>query len=433
MQLNLSEKWAGKYFETICFVCILCTIIQSCAEEVKSKKPVVDSFTPSMGVPGYNLVISCANFSQTSNGFQVSFNGGPSVPAIHTYFPNSITGVSVEIPEGTTTGKFTVKGDLETAVSETNFFAFETTVSTIAGAEPGQVDGPLATSRFSHPGGIARSSDGTLYVTDNGDNLIRKISVTGEVTTLAGSTPGFADGPGGQAKFNGITGIVVDHNRNVIVSDGGNNRIRMVATDGTVTTLAGSVAGYEDANWAAALFNAPQDLDVDRFGNIYVADMGNRKVRLMGSDGQVRTLAPNAHFGDLTAILLNRFSTIYLGEKSSTGSGKILALNGGASVTEINTNGTLGPVNDIVEDPVTGRIFFATGYPHNRLMMLIPRDNMITTLAGNPEDSAAPGFDDGPGAKARFDEPQGVVVDPEGNLIVSDRGNSRIRKVTIKF
>lgn len=123
-----------------------------------------------------------------------------------------------------------------------------------------------------------------------GDNKPTPLSnVT--VTTLAGSDAGYADGAGGNAKFYTPTGVAVDASGNVYVADLGNHKIRKVTPDGNVSTLAGSTAGYLDGQGTSAKFNKPADVAVDANGNIYVADYSNNKIRKITSDGTVSTLA----------------------------------------------------------------------------------------------------------------------------------------------
>ncbi|WP_175983295.1 SBBP repeat-containing protein [Caballeronia zhejiangensis] len=155
-------------------------------------------------------------------------------------------------------------------------------ITTIAGSlASGSADGTGAAAQFNHPTGIAVDTDGTLYVADAGNCEIRKIAAGNVVTTLAGSTScGFADGTGSAAKFGSPFKIALDTNGDLYVTDGANNSIRKVTRDGVVTTVAGSrVAGATDGLGASASFNNPTGIAIDSFGNIYVADTTNNKIR----------------------------------------------------------------------------------------------------------------------------------------------------------
>jgi len=158
------------------------------------------------------------------------------------------------------------------------------TVSTIAGSSIGTNDGIGTAATFNKPTGITIDSAGNLYVVDQGSSRIRKIANDGSwtVTTLAGTSAGYADGPGATAKFSGPLGIAVDAAGNVFVTDPTNNRIRKVASDAahTVTTVAGlATAGYVEGSVTIAKFDYPWGILVDANGNVYVADGNNNRIR----------------------------------------------------------------------------------------------------------------------------------------------------------
>ncbi len=157
----------------------------------------------------------------------------------------------------------------------------------------GFADGKGSAARFADPYGLARDAAGNFYVSDAGDNnLIRKIAPDGSVGTLAGGTEGFADGVGPAAAFNTPSGLVLDAAGNLYVADTGNNAIRKIDRQGKVTTIAGDgVAGMRDGPAAQARFNGPLGLDVDRAGNIYVADTYNDAIRRISPEGSITTIA----------------------------------------------------------------------------------------------------------------------------------------------
>jgi DNA-binding beta-propeller fold protein YncE len=149
--------------------------------------------------------------------------------------------------------------------------------------------GPAA-ALFTYPCGVAVDPEGTIYVADTYNDLIRMIR-NGEVSTLAGTGErGFADGPSHLSAFRLPCGIAVDLHGHVYVADQGNNRIRMIR-DGQVSTLAGNgTEGFADGPAAQAMFRSPSGVSVDREGNVYVADTFNHCIRII-RDGQVSTLA----------------------------------------------------------------------------------------------------------------------------------------------
>ncbi|WP_371865253.1 SMP-30/gluconolactonase/LRE family protein [Massilia eburnea] len=165
-------------------------------------------------------------------------------------------------------------------------------VRVIAGGAEGYRDGVGAAASFNTPSGIALDKKGNVYVADTGNHAIRKIAADGTVSTLAGSgIAGFADGQGAQAQFNGPVGVAVDEDGIVYVADTYNDRIRRIAPDGTVTTLAGNgQPDLADGIGEAAQFDTPCGIAVGKDG-IYIADSRNDAIRRINPDGSVITLA----------------------------------------------------------------------------------------------------------------------------------------------
>lgn len=168
------------------------------------------------------------------------------------------------------------------------------TVSTFAGSgTDGASDGPAASASFSYPFGVAVDAAGIVYVADWGNHSIRRISAEGQVSTLAGNgTAGSSNGSGPAASFNGPFGIAVDAAGVLYVADTNNNLIRRVSAAGNVTTLAGTGAqGADNGAGSAASFRTPQHLTVDAGGTVYVADTGNHMIRRISASAVVSTLA----------------------------------------------------------------------------------------------------------------------------------------------
>jgi serine/threonine-protein kinase len=203
-------------------------------------------------------------------------------------------------------------------------------VTTLAGGAFGSADGTGSAAQFKSPAGVAVDSSGTVYVGDSQNHLIRKITPSGVVTTLAGSgASGSTDGTGSAAPFNYPKGLAVDSSGTVYVADTNNNRIRKITSAGVVTTLAGSGAySFADGTGSAAAFYTPSDVAVDSAGTVYVADSNNYRIRKISPAGVVTTLAGGAYgFADGTGstaqfwgpsgVDIDSLGTLYVGDTSN--------------------------------------------------------------------------------------------------------------------
>ena len=235
-------------------------------------------------------------------------------------------------------------------------------VTTLAGTAgvSGSADATGSTAQFNEPSGVAVDSEGNLYVADTGNDTIRKITSGGVVTTLAGN-PGFAsyaDGSGNAARFNSPYGVAVDTAGNVYVADSLNFVIRKITSSGVVTTLAGTAgaSGSVDGTGGAARFGGPTGLAVDIAGNIYVTDGSIRKIT---SNGVVTTLAgmagvtgftdgtgSAAMFGGPYGIAVDSSGNLFVGDNQNneirkiTSSGVVTTLAGSVSLGRGAVDGT---------------------------------------------------------------------------------------------
>jgi sugar lactone lactonase YvrE len=259
--------------------------------------------------------------------------------------------------------------------------------SVLAGQGEGFVNGSGAAASFNTPSGMAFDLAGNLLVADTGNHAIRRVSVQGVVTTLAGTgEPGYQDGPGAQAQFNGPVGVAVDKAGNVYVADTYNDRIRRIAPDGSVSTLAGGAApGFADGPAADARFDTPTGVAIDAKGTLFIADTQNGAIRKLGADGQVSTLAQTdkeAHDPLLRrplALAISADGVLYVGDMAR---GRILQLTPGGQLHGLTGVGIDIPIGD------------ATG--------------------------------------VRFARPAGIALDARGGLLVTDASARVLRSVRLR-
>jgi sugar lactone lactonase YvrE len=324
-----------------------------------------------------------------------------------------------------------------------------TTVSGIAGST-GSADGAGGNARFNGPRAMAIDSAGAIYVADTFNHVIRKISPSGEVTTIAGAagSSGAADGNGGSARFNSPAGIAVDAHGIVYVGDMQNHAIRKIAPDGTVSTLAGNLGseGFADGTGGAARFQEPVGLAVDSAGNVYVADSGNSVVRKVTPAGQVTTLAglpgqagktdgdgSNARFDTPYGIAVDANGTLYVADtfnhaiRRVTGAGSVATVAGSLGVSG-NMDGAGGGARfsgpSAICIDATGNMFVTDSGTHTVRMLV--GGSLVYTIAGT---AAQDGTTDGGGASAQFNAPAGVAATSANVVYVADTLNSTIRRL----
>ena len=313
-------------------------------------------------------------------------------------------------------------------------------VSTFAG--DGLADGP-----FNEPNGIVVDANGNSYVTDTKNHRIQKISPTGVVTNFAGSgTAGYADGNGTAATFNEPIGIAL-HGTDLYVADTKNNLIRKITSAGDVSIFAGTSGdfgfGSTDGIGTAAKFWVPTGIAVHG-DTLYVADQINHRIRkIVIATATVTTLAGSSNgYADgvgteaqfkLPSGLAVFDDTLYVTDQSDNRIRKIViataavsTLAGGGTFGSTDGTGTLasfgGPEGIVADDQ--GNLYVGDTW-NNRIRKITP-SGVVTTLAGGWY-----GYLDGIGTAAKFTNPTGMGIDASGNLYVADKGNNRIRMITM--
>jgi sugar lactone lactonase YvrE/Tfp pilus assembly protein PilE len=349
--------------------------------------PTITAFVTGLSfTTSYYCRVNASNASTTSAW---SATVGPTVPT--TTVASVVTSISLNLPEGIT---IDASGTAYVADSNSSRIISVTSgsvSSVFAGSGvQGFVDGSVAAAKFALPSGIAIDASGTVYVSDNVNNRIRKIS-GGVVTTLAGSgAASFADGTGTNAQFYRPYAIAVDTSGTLYVADSYNHRIRKITPAGVVTTLAGSgVAGFADGTGNNAQFKYPSGIAVDTSGTVYVGDSSNNRIRKITPAGVVTTLAGSGVAGFADGI-------------------------GGSAMF----NNPYGLAVD-----TAGNIYVADG--QNQRIREISPNGVVTTLAG----SGTAGTIDGSGTTAQFYNPSGIAVDTTGIINVVEVLNPRIRKI----
>ena len=250
--------------------------------------------------------------------------------------------------------------------------------------------------QFNRPHGLAIDAKGTLYVSDvsdRGNHAIRVVAANGDIRTLAGNgKEGNADGTGVGASFRQPIAAAVDKSGNVYVADRDNHVIRLIDPSGKVVVVAGTgTKGFANGPSSSAQFNEPYGVALSPDEKtLYVADYLNHAIRAVDlATKQVTTLAGNGTAGFANGV----------GDKA-----------------EFNQ-----PYN--VKADANGRLYVPD--QNNHAIRRIDPDGTVSTLAGNGQS----GFADGKPSDARFNNPTGLAVGPDGTVYVSDRNNHRIRAI----
>ena len=309
-------------------------------------------------------------------------------------------------------------------------------------------NGPATNAQLSFPSGLAMDSAGDLYIAEYGGSRIRKVS-NGVITTVAGNgTPGFSGDSGlaTSAQLNGPLAVALDSAGDLFIADDQNFRVRKVS-NGVITTVAGNgTPGFSGDNGPAtsAQLNGAVDIAVDSTGNLYIADSGNSRIRKV-SNGVISTVAGNGTNGfsgdngpaagtQLTnpyGVAVDASGNLYIAD---SGNCRIRRVSNGV-ISTVAGNGTNGFSGDNgpatsaqLEAPLGVTLDPAGGlFISDNARIREVSNGVITTIAGN---GTGFGGDNGPATTAQLDEPLGVAVDSAGDFWIADSGNNRVRKVS---
>ena len=265
------------------------------------------------------------------------------------------------------------------------------TVITLGGSGVfGSADGPGPLASFGNPYGVAVDAQGSVYVADQSQHRIRKVTASGLVSTFAGTgVAGFADGNAAVARFNSPNGVEVDAAGNVYVADSGNYRIRKITPAGIVDTFAGtSLSRADDGPTSSASLVSPTNIAIDGAGNFYITD--------------------RCHVRKINTML------------------QVSKLAGSGTAGFTNPTGTAASFDSVrgIDVDASGNVYVTDSF--NDAVRRITPSGVVSTFAG----SGAPGATDGTGTSASFSFPLGLAIDDGGNLYVGDSLNNKIRTIT---
>jgi len=316
-------------------------------------------------------------------------------------------------------------------------------------------DGGPATNAALFAGGVAVDGSGNLFVADSINDRVRKVAPNNLITTVAGNgTTGYAGdgGPATNASLFNPSAIALDALGNLFVADSANHCIREVGTNGIIATVAGNGTNgfFGDGGPATnASLSYPDGVAVDAFGNLFIADVDNNRIRQVGTNGVMATVAGNAtngFFGDggpatnaslshPDGVAVDLFGNLFIAD---SGNKRIRKVGTNGVITTVAGNGLSGffgdggpATNAFMESPAAvavdpfGRLLIADSGNHR--IRAVDTNGLITTLVGN----GASGFagDGGAPAAATLSGVSGVAADASGNVFIADTGNNRVRQV----
>ncbi|SKA75986.1 Sugar lactone lactonase YvrE [Prosthecobacter debontii] len=374
----------------------------------------------SAGIYSGNVVVSCDDPTRLSFVFPIT---GKKVnpPIIH----------SVELQNLTLTPTgATLVADVDPNGAETTF-EFEVSpgpdfegvrVTTTAGSTSGYADGTGVAAQFNNPKGLVADADGNVYIADTANHRIRKMTPEGVVSTVAGTgDAGFGNGPALAAQFNEPMGLALGSDGTIYVADSKNHRIRAISSGGTVTTYSGTgEASFTDGVRDAARFYHPVGLAMDAAGILYVADRDNHRIRKVASDGSVSTLAILDPASTPTGITVSGDGSVYVTDTAEHVVYKITSIG---AVTILADLGTGIPAGIVVDDAYE-KIFVADQAAH--IVHKITLDGTVATWAG----TGVQGTVDNLGTSARFDTPYALALLKSRHVAVGQLGNSLLRQIT---
>jgi len=415
-------------------------------EDTVDLSPIVDSISPSNGGHGTQVTIKGSRFTLEGGTTTVAFNGeGAQIISVED------TMIIAIVPVRAGTGPVKVNNGDEPTLGPVFSYIYSVSVSTFCGdGTAGFIDGLATVARFNQPAGLDIDPAGNVYVADQKNHRIRRISPNGFVSSIAGSgLAGHLDATPAASKFNQPTGVTYDKiNDKLYVADKMNHCIRLVQFN-SVTTIAGTPGSPGYVNGAATISRLQEPNDVQVYSedaDLYIADAGNHCIRKFDHLGVLSTFAGKDQPGLIDGIGLSaRFNTPVSISFDSAGyffitdaaNHNIRRVDLGREVTTVAGSGAPGFADGFTplaqfDHPASISIVNGLGFicdkNNHRIRTLSITGNEVSTAAG----SSTPGFVNGSASQALFNNPTGIVKAEEGVYFVSDAANHVIRKVTVE-
>ena len=316
--------------------------------------------------------------------------------------------------------------------------------------------GPASSAAIFRPSGTAFDNAGNLYIADSSNNRVRVVNTSGIISTVAGNgTAGYGGdgGPATSAELNNPYSVAVDTSNNLYIADQNNHRVRKVTTAGIISTFAGTgTAGYngEGITATSAQLNNPLGVAADLAGNVYISDSNNLRIRRVDIAGIISTVAGNGTVGFSgdsgpavaaqisypAGIAVDASANLYIADIYNN---RVREVNSAGTISTLAGNGTAGYNGDGIA-ATSAELYYPTGIGTdaggniyisdevNNRVRKVNSAGVISTVAGNG--SFGYSGDGGPATNAQLYSATGVSVDSSSNLYISDRNNYRVRKVT---